>query len=115
MKYRTTEYYDTINFVYVHDHYDYHLSGLCRYNRELSYFTTIVPDEVNPNAVVKIYRLSSLEKIRQLYSKWLFEKMVGYHWTYPNRRNGELFEIRNPKWFYSMLFKLYYMLPKELR
>jgi hypothetical protein len=58
---------------------------------------------------VKIYKLDFINKLKWRWQQWKFEKCIGYHWTYPYRKNGERpFRYRNPKWFYVWLFNRYY-------
>jgi len=109
--------YDEVDFVWIADHWDLHLKGLCKYGGELCLFQTIrgeydfdqeeyiIPDICN------IFSLSLLEKIRWIFRKRLFEICIGYHWTYPYRKTGgRPFKYRNPKWLYKFIFKTYYKL-----
>jgi hypothetical protein len=113
--------YNEVHFVFVNSHWDHHLGGLCRYEGKLCRFSTIekenpnydpVKDETDPeynewmyNLFCIIYELSPWEKLKALYQKRMFELMVGYHWTYPDRKS---FGSRKPKWLYNFLFHLYY-------
>ena len=76
--------YDDVDFVWVSDHYDIHLRGLCRHNGELCEFETDWESEK-----VEIKPLSVPQKLRWLLSKKLFEWFVGYHWTYKNGKRME--------------------------
>jgi hypothetical protein len=58
--------------------------------------------------VYNVKPLSSINKVKALISKKAFEICVGYHWTYPNRKNGEEFYVKWPHWFWNMVFHLYY-------
>jgi hypothetical protein len=113
--------YNDLEFVWVSSHYDVHLAGLCRYQGQLCKFTTDMQD--NPNwdrerarndddyeedlyiLTCTVYKLSFVEKLKELYSKKKFEWCVGYHWSYPDRGN---FYIRKPKWLFRALFNWHY-------
>lgn len=109
--------YSEINFKFVSDHYDVHLSGTCIYEKKLCEFKNDYPDyneekEEFEEMQVRIYRLNFLEKIRWTLKQWLFEECVGYHWSYENGKRGKNFYYRRPKWFYKRLFMWYYQLKK---
>jgi len=115
MKLLTTIPYNTTNFKWVSNHYDIHLDGLCIYNGQTCYFKTIEgnwndekdePDE----SFCEIYSLSLIEKMKWFWRQKKFESMVGYHWTYPYRKQNLPFYYRKPTWFYKYLFKLFYKL-----
>lgn len=95
--------YDQTDFIFVSNHYDIHLSGLCKYDGKLCYFETFDDGESEP--VCEIYSLSFFEKLKELCDKKMFEMCVGYNWTYPYRKTGEM-PFRMTPW----LFKLYYRL-----
>ena len=105
--------YEHINFVWVSDHYDIHLSGLCRMNGQLMRF------EIPKNSKwcggpwhiprFHIYKLNPIEKLCLLLKKRLFEICIGKHWTYPDRKQGVRSKIRKPLWFWRLVFKLYYL------
>ena len=103
--------YQDVNFIFILDHYDLHLEGTCRYNKRLSYFKTEIDDNLEP-LFVRIFRLSVFGIIRQKIQQTLFEKCVGYHWTYP--RNTQ-FYYRKPQFLYVLLFKLYYQVQRLFR
>jgi hypothetical protein len=101
--------YEEMHFVYIMNHYDVHLEGLCEVCDELLYFKTINPEE--DNIKCDVFLLSTGEKIKYRFKKFLFEQMVGYHWSRDsNKRKG--FYYRKPLWLYKRLFKLYYRLKK---
>jgi hypothetical protein len=109
--------YDEVNFVWVSGHYDIHMFGLCKMGNTLFYFKTINIDDYyddETELMCEIYMLSFKEEIRWRLKKFLFERMVGYHWTYPYRKQGAAFYVRNPKWLYKILFKLYYSVVKKI-
>ncbi len=91
--------YSDVDFIWVNEHYDKHLSGLCKYNNEVCFFKTNY--EIS---IVSIYKLNFKEKIKWKLKQKIFEFCVGYHWTYP-RIN---YRLRKPYWFWRILFKLYY-------
>jgi len=101
--------YKDINFVWISNHYDIHINGLCKMGNSLFWFQTINPEE--DELKCDIYMLSFWEEIKLRTRKFLFEQMVGYHWTYPHRKNS-YFHYRKPEWLYKRLFKLYYKLKK---
>lgn len=104
--------YDKVDFVWIKNHYDIHLKGLCRYNGELCEFETDYPDtpEEWNNPKVFIKNLTWYEKLRWLINKKLFEWCVGYHWSYPQRldKSKRYFKMRRPKWLFKILFDTYY-------
>jgi hypothetical protein len=109
MRYIATLPYDELDFVWVNNHYDVHLSGLCRLGFTLFYFKTNHEDlyDEDKELTCEVYMLSWTEEIKWKLKKFLFEQMVGYHWSYPQRKN-ERFHYRKPEWLYKILFKLYY-------
>jgi hypothetical protein len=107
--------YDEVDFVWISNHYDVHVSGLCKMGNTLFYFKTINIDDyfINEEELkCEIFMLSFKEEIKWKLKKFFFEKMVGYHWTYPYRKQGVGFYYRKPEWIYKRLFKLYYSLKK---
>lgn len=101
--------YSDVDFVWVSNHWDHHLNGLCKYKENLCEFKC----DYDKNKV-KIFKLSFYEKIKWLTRKKLFEWMVGDHWTYKNGVRGSNFGVRKPYWFFDLLFKLYY-LPRRIK
>lgn len=122
--------YEDMDFVWISNHYDVHWEGLCRVDGKLCKFKT--HDETNYEAMknscpycgndesddidtctceayktlmCEIIPLSVLGKIAALYKKKMFEICVGYHWSYPNRKQGVRFNVSKKD---SILFKLYY-------
>lgn len=57
-----------------------------------------------------VYNLNLIEKMRWLFKKRLFEICIGKHWTYPDRKQGVCFKIKKPRWFWKIVFKLYYLM-----
>lgn len=102
--------YDDIDFVWVNNHYDVHISGLCKLGFSLFYFKTINHDS-DEELMCEVYMLSTVEEIKWKLKKFFFEQMVGYHWTYPKRKNSH-FHYRKPEWLYMILFKLYYKIKR---
>ncbi len=112
--------YSEVNFKWISDHWDIHLNGTCIYNNKTCEFKTIAGEykwnketeevDVITEDVCEIYSLDEKDKKEWLCSQKKFELCVGYHWTYPYRKTGEKqFHYRNPKWFYKLLFNLYYL------
>ena len=100
--------YDEMDWVWISDHYDIHLDGLCRHDGELSRFKTDFDSEI-----CTIYTLTNWEKIKWLWRKRMFEVCIGYHWTYPHRKQGVRFNYKKPRWFWDIIFKLYYKIKKK--
>lgn len=105
--------YSQVKFIWVSNHHDLHLDGICDYKNKIHRFKTIWPDWIEETeewgeAYCKIYRLNSIEKLTWLYDKRKFELMVGYHWTNSYRKKDPLFYYRKPKKLYEWLFKKYY-------
>lgn len=104
--------YDDLKFVWIQSHYDIHLSGLCKMGTTLFYFKTINHEDLyddDKELMCDVYDLTFREDVRWRLKKFFFEKMVGYHWSYPKRKNSH-FHYRRPQWLYKLLFKLYYAL-----
>ena len=99
----SNENYNNVQFLFIQDHYDIHLKGLCIYKNKLCLFITDYD-----TMVVSIYKLSLLEKFKYLTLKKLFELCIGYHWTYPYRKQGLKYKLRKPRWFWKCIFNCYY-------
>jgi hypothetical protein len=95
--------YSSVDFVWISDHYDIHLAGLCKDNGELKRFETDFE-----TTDVYLFPLTLKEKIRWKARQKLFELCVGKHWTYPNRRTGLDVVLQYPRWLSEFLFRLYY-------
>lgn len=111
--------YSKTDFKFVQNHYDLHLSGTCIYNNKLHVFKTIEWDYYdedenyeNYNPTCDIYELTLKERIKYWYIQKKFEWMVGYHWSYSNKKRISNFYYRNPKWLYKKLFKIYFKTKK---
>lgn len=105
--------YSEVNFRWVSNHYDAHLSGTCIYNDELHEFENELTGydfekDDWEEMFVKIYELDFISKLKWRWRQWKFEKCVGYHYTYPNRKNGVTFYYRKPEWLYIRLLNWYY-------
>jgi hypothetical protein len=97
--------YKNMQWVWISDHYDVHLAGLCRVKGELMRFE-MPKDLMDRDKLPKVpvFRLSWLEKIHWLKKKCLFEWCIGYHWTYPLY----FYKPRKPRWFWKIVFAIYY-------
>lgn len=120
MKHITTILYNEVKFKFISNHYDVHLEGTCIFNNETCYFTNKYPEYDEDTACweemfVKIYKLTFKEKIKFAFKQKMFELCIGYHWTYPYRKQGASFYYRKPKWLYVWLFDTYYKVSKKLR
>jgi len=102
--------YEEVDFVWISNHFDVHISGLCRMGNTLFAFQTLNPWE--DDLECEIYMLNPWDEFKWRARKFFFEQMVGYHWTYPHRKRGDAFYYRNPQWLYKILLKLYYELKK---
>lgn len=113
MKHIATIPYDEVDFVWISDHYDIHLSGLCKMANTFFWFETIV-NSYNVDVKCNIYMLSFWEEIIFKTRKLLFEQMVGFHWSYYPDVDKPLkgFYYRKPQWLHKRLFKLYYKIKK---
>ena len=99
-----------MEFVWVSNHWDYHLEGICRMpDGRLGWFEAIDsckdPDEW---ANYEIRPLVGIEKIKKVLNKFFFEVCVGYHWSYPQEIEGRMYRIRSPKFLHNILFNLFY-------
>ena len=95
--------YFKIDLVWVCNYYDIPLSGICHNNGKLCRFETDYD-----TLEVSIYSLTTSEKVKLKIRQKLFEWFVGYHWTYPYRKQGHRFYYRWPKWFWKLVFRVYY-------
>lgn len=95
-------------------YYDGPLSGLCRFNGELCEFELHAEeyigdeDEFERVRMFDIKPLGGFKKCRRIFGKWLFEICVGRHCSYPNRSRGEFFYWKYPRWFWEIVFNVYY-------
>lgn len=99
--------YKDMDFVFVTNHYDIHIEGLCRINNKLWSFKLYDMNDA-ASSVYAVTPLNCVDTLKAVIAKKAFEICVGYHWTYPNRTNGEEFYMKSPKWFWNMVFHLYY-------
>lgn len=93
-----------IYFIFVEDFYDLPLTGTCRVNGEYMRFE--LKDEESMDYYC--FRMSLSEKIKSKIGQRLFEICVGYHHTYNGNKKMSHFRYRRPRWFYKILFNLYY-------
>ena len=105
--------YNEVKFKFISNHYDVHLNGSCLYENSICEFKSEYPnynEETDDwdEQWVNIYKLNWREKLKWIWKQWLFEKCVGYHWSYRNGKRGKGFYYRKPKWFYVWIFNLYY-------
>jgi len=100
--------YDEVDFKWISNHYDVHLKGSCMFNGSLHEFENDYPEDFDSEMMVRIYKLDLLSKLKWYWDQWKFEKCIGYHWTYPHRKNGQSFYYRKPKWLYTKIFNWYY-------
>ena len=113
MKHIITIPYSETDFLWISNHWDLHLEGLCKYKNKIHKFKTLEGEwneDLNDwnESFCEIYKLNFIEKINLLWIKKKFEWFVGYHWTYPHRKNGYSFHYRKPKFIFVWLFNLYY-------
>ncbi len=94
---------NNIDLVFVTSFYDKPLYGLCKHNNKLAKFSADHEEEG-----YTIYPLSSIEKIKCLINKKLFELCVGKHYTYKNNKPIDIFRWRKPIWLHKKLFNIYY-------
>ena len=108
--------YSDMDFVWINGHYDIHLQGLCRYDGALCKFYT--DGDTFYNAVgwwneeyeidCYVTPIVGWERLKWKLRKIAFEICIGYHWTYPQRKQGVHFYTKRPKWFWRIVFKSYY-------
>lgn len=100
--------YDEVKFNFVIDHWNYHLVGTCIFNGKFCMFESVEPDydhnkEGWCDIYVNIYNLSWLERQKFKIKQWLFEKCVGYHWSYKNGK--KIAEKPNITWLTDFYYK----------
>lgn len=107
MKELMTISYDKVKFNWISEHYNIHLHGTCYYNNKLCEFKTNINDITKKNEIrVKVYRLSTIEKIKWKLNQFLFEICVGYHWTYGKNIDAK-FYYRKPTWLYIYYYLIF--------
>lgn len=100
--------YDEVTFNFVVDHWNHHLIGTCIYKNELCLFEATEPtynhgkDEWD-EFYAHIYSLTWWEKQKFKISQWLFEKCVGYHWSYKDGK--KIAEKPNITWLTNFYYK----------
>lgn len=102
--------YEHMDFVWVSQHYDVHLEGLCRMGGTLCRFET--PWPARSRIRCHVFRLTWRARWQWRCRQWLFERCVGQHWSYPQRRRGVRFYSKRPRWLWQALFRAYYRLPR---
>ena len=105
--------YTKVDFVFITDHDEIHLKGICRYDNSIHEFNTVNNEwnkEFNKLEELhcEIFRMAFYDKLKWTWKKKKFEWFVGYHWSYPNRNIQSDFIFRKPKWLFKILFKLYF-------
>lgn len=99
--------YHKLNIIWVADYYDGPINGLCKQKNKLCSFDLIQSNSRN-HYLYEVKELNTLEKINWLRRKWLFEFCVGTHSTYKKGKREQFYRMRNPKWFWKILYNLYY-------
>ena len=100
--------YRHMDWVWVSDHYDFHLAGLCRYRGHLCRFDTSYHNRFKKRLRCRIYTLRKHEKLIWLTHKAIFEVCVGTHWSYSRRVRRQSLYLRKPRWVAKLLFATYY-------
>lgn len=99
----------TVEYRFISNYYDEPLHGTCYYQGVLYEFKRI-DDEDNFDHWLKLFELNLFTRVYWKLKQKFFEICVGYHWSwYPKNHRTQGFHIRNPKWLYKFLFKLYYL------
>ena len=105
--------YEDMRFVWVSDHCDVHLAGLCRVDGKLVRFETVGLDR-GQELECMLYPLTASERRQWLVAKNLFEICVGRHWTYlPGKRPGP-WRLKRPYWFWRWVMNAYYRWLRDL-
>lgn len=100
--------YRHVNFLWVSNHYDVHLEGLCLVRGKIMRFEMPRDRFREEMPRLHVFKLGFLEKLHWLAKKKAFEICVGKHWTYPDRKHGVHFHIRKPEWLSRLLLNVYY-------
>jgi len=100
----TVKYVD-MNFFWITDHYDIHLTGYCHYKGALCRFDVTDDFFAKPTNQVSynIFSMTLFEKIKMLIDKTLFETCVGTSWSFPVKK-----ESKKPKWLKKLLHEFYF-------
>lgn len=101
--------YKNLKLVWVTDFYDRPMKGLCKYMGSICYFEGFYGCKF-----VQIYSLNNFEKVKWRLNKKLFEIMIGYHWSYPERDNGAKPRNTRFKKLDNFLFGFYFGYVKKL-
>lgn len=109
MKSIDTVQYKKVDFRFVCSHWDIHLTGTCTHKGKLCFFK-VYNKYPTKKYYAAIFSLNLAERIKWVVKQWIFEQMVGYHWSYKDGvKVWNRSYIRNPRWLYLILFKLYYL------
>lgn len=101
-----------VKSLWINHYYDVPLSGLCEEAGKLAYFE--IDDPYKLELVYFIYVLSFLERIKWKLNWFLFELLVGSHWTttYNGRYRSSGRDYSKQPWHFFAA--LYYFLDDKL-
>lgn len=113
MKYLKTIPSSELKSYWVSSYYDVPLDGLCNYDGFLCYYK--LEDWEADLLTYEIYLLSFTEEIKWYLKKWLFELLVGSHWS-ANKTSSYRCSKRNYlKQPWKSLANYYYFLQKTFK
>lgn len=102
--------YSKTNFIWVYDHYDHHLSGLCEYNNKRCWFRFEYDTYPFSDPLIgEVFALDDITVIRCMAAKAADEQFNNGRWSY----DGPLANVEN---YYhglalvnKIIFKYYYL------
>lgn len=95
-----------LNYLYVRDHYDHPLEGLCIIENKIHRFERDYETDD-----YEIYSLTKIEIMWSLFDKWLFEKCVNNIWSYDQEEKLERGASYKQKFWYNYYIKLLILRP----
>lgn len=69
--------YSKVDYVFITNHYDLHLQGICRYQCKICEFENKYPED-KKKIMTSIYSLNFWEHLNWKFRKWKFEACVGF-------------------------------------
>ena len=109
---RLVKFYD-MDFFWVMDHYDVHLSGLCWHKKRLHFFEIESDFFALPHKDIeyRVYQLGFRDKLKLRLDKLMFEVCVSTNWSYPPKEGRSL----NIVWLNKALHNFYYYVWSNLK
>lgn len=98
-----------VDIIFVSSFYDWPLMGVCRYDGKTYKFQREPMVEDDYSEYFNLQKLSFFERLHKWWKRTLFGICVGFHCHYKNNKRWQkYYSMRRPRWFWQILFKLYY-------